>query len=383
MATIASTSARPPADEGDARGMLGRGRRAEVRVEHRRGAVLDHPVGHDLDGVEREAGAGPELGRVPRAARDQLGQLLDAPSPAPPQRAHHVDGEAPLGERPAVHERGIARSEVVADDGVLPAGDAEAEGVALRLEEGRVLVVGRRGGGDRGDEGRGALVQGAARAAVGQPLDAAVGRVGGLGRDAGEREGGGVGPGAVVVAVVEEQGSDRLDLVEQGGRRRAAGEGAHRPAAAGDPGAGGVAAAGRVQGRVALDDPAVVGRGSAGTQVAAEPLEPALDGVDVRVDEAGMQHPAREVVHDRAGAAPVGEVGRDRGDAPVDDRDLERLGPGRRAPGDSTAARPRVDDSAGEEEVCVGHGPRAGGGERARAPGVQTVDYAEVLALTS
>jgi hypothetical protein len=32
-------------------------------------------------------------------------------------------------------------------------------------------------------------------------------------------------------------------------------------------------------------------------QVAAEALEPALDGVDVRVDEPGMKHPARQIDH--------------------------------------------------------------------------------------
>ena len=329
---------------------------------------------------------GPSLGRVPLAARDQLWAAARRPGPV----SHHSapttsTARTPLGERSAVDQRGVARPEVVAHDGVLPAGDAEAQGVALGLEEGGVLVVGRRGRGDGGDEGRRALVQGAARAAVGQALDAAVGRVGGLGRDAGERERGRVGPGAVVVAVVEEDGADRLDVVERGRRRGSAGEGAHRPAAAGDPGAGGVAAARRVEGGVARDDPAVVGGRRARAEVAAEPFESALDGVDVRVDEAGVQHPAREVVHDRAGAAPVGEVGRDRRDAPPDDGDLERPGGGAagRGTGNSTAARPRVDDSAGEEEICVGHGPRVGGWERARAPGVQTVDYAEVLALTS
>ncbi len=95
--------------------------------------------------------------------------------------------------------------------------------------------------------------------------------------------------------------------------------------------------------------------------------------------------PPSRSMNDRAGPAPVGEVGRDRRDAPLDDGDLERRGGGAagRGTGNSTAARPRVDDSTGEEEICVGHGPRVGGWERARAPGVQTVDYAEVLALTS
>ena len=249
-------------------------------------------------------------------------------------------------------------------------------------------------------------MQGAARAAVGQALDAPVDRVGGVCGDAREREGGRVRPGAVVVAVVEEHGPDPLDGVERGGGRRATGERAHRPAAPGDPGAGGVRGVGprQIHGRVTRDDPAVVVGRRPPAEIAAEPFEPALDGVDVRVDEAGVQHPARKIVHDGRRAAPVSEVGADRGDPAVDDGDLECVRTGRRRPGRSvrpdrspradrprssttarnnTAARPRVDDSAGEEEVCVGHGPRAGGGERAQAPGIQMTGQAEVLALTS
>ena len=81
-------------------------------------------------------------------------------------------------------------------------------------------------------------------------------------------------------------------------------------------------------------------------------LQPALDGVDVRVDEPGVQHPAREIDDLGAGPAPGAQVGADRGDAPVDDGDLQGLGSRRTA-----TARASVDDSSEEEQVSVGHGP--------------------------
>ena len=109
----------------------------------------------------------PQVARVRLAPRDELGHLLDTASTVPPQRADDIDREAPLGEGASIHQSGIARAKVVADDRVLPRGDATAVRVALRLKQGGILVVGRRGGGDCGNERSRALVQGSLRASVG------------------------------------------------------------------------------------------------------------------------------------------------------------------------------------------------------------------------
>ena len=104
--------------------------------------------------------------------------------------------------------------------------------------------------------------------------------------------------------------------------------------------------------RVRRDEPRVVVAARSDAEVAAEPLEAALDGVDVRVDEPGMQHPARQIDHLGGRAAPCAQVNIHRRDATVDDGDLQRFGhscsQGIR-PGNTTAARPPVDDSSDEE----------------------------------
>ena len=74
------------------------------------------------------------------------------------------------------------------------------------------------------------------RPPVGVPLHPAVGRVGGVLVEAGEGEGAAVDPGAVVVAVGQEDRPVRDHRVEVGRRGGPARERRHRPAAAEDPG---------------------------------------------------------------------------------------------------------------------------------------------------
>ena len=302
-----------------------------VGLEHRAGVVLQHAVGHDLDRgrVEARRAAGLAQGA-------QLVDLLEAASPVPPQRRDH-----PAGELPAVGQRPVSLHRLRGHPGVLPAGDAERVQVPLRLEDAFLpagpvrcrhqpgLVVVRR-----------ALVQGPGRlTGRGVALDPAVGRVGGVAVDAGDLERLAVDPGAVHVAVHQEDrpvGDDRVEVLLA---RRAAGKVLHRPAAAGDPRLVRVRCGVRGDGgQVALPLDGVV---------EPQPVELAARHrcVHVRVLEAGQHLGAAGLHHPGAGADQrVDLFPADRHHAVAAGRD----GVGRRAvrvPG----PHPRVDD----REVCL------------------------------
>jgi hypothetical protein len=120
------------------------------------------------------------------------------------------------------------------------------------------------------------------------PLEAAVGRLGGVAVQTGEAQRGGADPGAVVVAAGQEHRPVPDHGVEVGGERSGRPERGHRPAAAEHPpgpGARGVAAH-RVE---------VLGRLAELGEVAPVALEPGLHGMHVRVLEARQHQPPVEV----------------------------------------------------------------------------------------
>ena len=83
------------------------------------------------------------------------------------------------------------------------------------------------------------------------------------------------------------------------------------------------------------------------TQVTTEALKPSLDGVDVCVDEPGVQHAARQIDHRSVGPAPGAEVSIHRRNATVDHGNLHRLRLARNA---NAAQLPA--DALGKEDVC-------------------------------
>ena len=192
--------------------------RVAVRLDHRGGLVLGDAVDHDLHGAEREPVLFAECADL-IAARGHGGELFDAAGPIPPLGSDDVRAQAPVGERAAVCAERVPDPAEAADHGVLPAGDAETQQLVLRAKESGVGEVVVDGGPHVVEEVAGALVEGARREAVGLALDAAVGGVGGRRVEAGGTDGGGVDPGAVVIAAEEKHravGHDRVEEVASG-----------------------------------------------------------------------------------------------------------------------------------------------------------------------
>ena len=126
-------------DEGEAAVVGAVPVRVEVGVEHRGRVGLADAVLHDLDA----GGAHPGLGR-PAAALDELGHLLQAALAVPPQGQHHLGGEPAGPVRVEVGVQGVEHPEALADQGVLPADDADGVQVPLRGQQpGHQLVLGR------------------------------------------------------------------------------------------------------------------------------------------------------------------------------------------------------------------------------------------------
>ena len=307
----------------------------QVRGGHRGGERLAHAVEHQLDRGRPELAVAGLL-----APRQQVVDLVETAVAVPPQRADHVAAEQAVVGRHEVGVERVRHAELArrADAGVLEAGDAQRVQVRLaRDEAGHELG---RGGlrHVRRDQAHRPVVQRARRAAGAVPLDPAVRRVGGARVDARDGQRRRVHPGAVVIPVRQEGGPPAGDRVQVIGRRQAAGEGRHGPAAAEHP------AAGR-QGRAVLGHgvQAFV-PGPQADQVAAQALQAAADRVHVRVAEGRQRQPPAQV--DDAGAAagqlPHLVVVADRLDQAVADREgLDE--PGR--------VRGRADLPAGQDKV--------------------------------
>ncbi len=304
--------------------------RQPVRLEHDGGVVLHHAVLHDLDGADVE----PALRVFAAQALDVL-DLFEALAPLPPDRADDVQLEVAR-----VVDAAVGLEVLLVDRGVLDAGDAVAiqhldrvaePRVALRVRRRRLLGV---------DQRVAALLEaadGLVRLRV--AIDAAVGRVGRVVRDARDLDRLAVRPGRMAVAAVDEHRAVRHDGVEELLARECAGaECRHRPAAARDPRVVGV----RLGALLDLRD--VLLGGVQRVEVAGVRLHPARDRVDVHVLHARDDHAAlqRDDLRLRADVVLGAGVRADVDDAPVVDRD--RLGPG-------TRAVLRVDRAARQREV--------------------------------
>ena len=131
--------------------------------------------------ARRRPPAGPLPVADPLARRDEGGDhvvdVRDAEAALEPERTGHLHGQPSAVDRREVRVRRVLDAGVGADDGVLPAGHAEAGQVPLRLHQARDrLLVGR----DReqvGEQLHRALLQGAGGAAVRIAVDVPVGRV--------------------------------------------------------------------------------------------------------------------------------------------------------------------------------------------------------------
>ncbi len=167
--------------------------------------------------------------RWPARSRRSMrpGQLLGPAAALPPQRADHPPGEQSAAVGFQVGVEAVRDDGVVADDGLLPAGDAQRVQVALALDDAGHLVGHLGPGHDPLDQVHGAFLQGAGRAAVGLALDPAVGWVGRAGGDPGQLQGPGVGPGRVVVPVGQEHRPVGHHPVQVVPGRQAAGEHVH------------------------------------------------------------------------------------------------------------------------------------------------------------
>lgn len=188
-------------DEADAAAVRGAAAAGETRVEHGGGVVLGDAVLHDLHR------AGPEP--VPAqllAPRDEFGDLFGTALTVPPQGAGDARGEEPPLQGSPVRGRRVRHVGVRADDGVLPGGDPVGVQHGLGAQHGGQLLLGGGVGHQPAHEVDGALLEHAGRTALGVAFAAAVGGVGGAGVDAGPLQGPGVDPGAVVVAVGQEDG---------------------------------------------------------------------------------------------------------------------------------------------------------------------------------
>ena len=218
--------------------------------------------------------------------------------PRPRPRSHHSApttwqvstpscGRLPVGVE-HVRDAELGRR---ADAGVLEPGDPQRVQVRLGREQpgpqfGR---AGRRN--VLRDQPHGPVVQRAGGPAGRVALDPPVGRVRRARVDPGSLQGGGVDPGAVMVAVRQEGGPPAGDRVQVRRGRQAAGERGHGPAAAEHPGVR--AQPGAVRGHRGQG----VLPGPQPHQVAAQALQPARHRVHVRVAERGHRQPPAQLDH--------------------------------------------------------------------------------------
>ncbi len=284
----------------------------EVRLEHRGGEVLADAVRHDLHARRGE----PAYARA-LATLQQERQLVEAAPAFEPQGADHARGErAALGGRHVGIEAVLDRR-VLADDRVLPRGDAQCVQVTLPDQQPLNLLLERRARDQPADEVHRPFVERPAGGAVGVALDAAVGGVGRAGVHARELERPRVDPGAVVVAVVDEHRAVGDELVQDVLGRGAAGEHVHRPPAPEDP------LGARVRPRVRRDQGSVLLQAVRLGQVDPQPVEPRGRRVHVRILEAREQEPAGQVDDLRRRADELADirVGPHRDDATVADGD--------------------------------------------------------------
>ena len=283
-----------------------------VGLDHGGGEVLGDAVHHDLHGAQAETfGQSQGFGFGSRC--DHRLDLFQAGVALPPLGAADADLQLAVGDQPVVGVRGIRDAGSRPDHGVLPSGDALGNQFVLRPgEPGNKEIEGCR----RRvflDEAHGALVQGARRSAVGQPFDASVGGVGGVGVKARRAECRGVGPHGVVVAAGQRDRAVGDDGVDERGQWRAALVVVHRPAAALDPGDFGV-------GRGVGGDGRHCFLGAFGFgQVALEQLGSAAGRVDVCVLETRQQQCAAQVDYFGVGTdvRPGFVLGHERRDAAV------------------------------------------------------------------
>ena len=204
--------------------------RVDVRFENRRREVLEHAVLHDLH--RGRAKTARVLGGT--AARDHLGDLLCATGALPPERTDDSCREFPALSHLRVKAEGVS-PEVIADDGVLPGGDAQRMKVLLRKAKAGLQFFPRGLGKDLLDKIHRAFVQGSLRRTVRQTFDSAVARVWGLLTDAAEFQSLAVHPCSVPVAVGEEYrpvGNGGVEILR---RWCSTIEELHRPASASDP----------------------------------------------------------------------------------------------------------------------------------------------------
>ncbi len=160
--------------------------------------------------------------------------------PVPPQRAFDPGRELPAPRGRQVDRQRVSRAEVVADDRVLPGGDAPGVQVSLGQQQASQPVLEGNRGNVPAHQCRGALVQAALRCPAGLALDPAVRRIRCAGVDPGQFERAGACPRPVRVPVQQEGGAAAGYLVEQLATGGTAGEPLHPPAGARDPGLAGV-----------------------------------------------------------------------------------------------------------------------------------------------
>ena len=257
-----------------------------IGLQHPGGEVLGDAVLHDLHGVRAEARRDAAL-----AAPEDVGQLLAAAGPVPPQGTLDPGGQLAARRGGQVDRERVRAAEVVPHDGVLPRGDATGVQVLLGEQQpGQALLDGELGQQGADQVGR-AFVQRALRAAVWLTLDPAVGRVRSPGVDARQLEGAGVGPGAVAVAVRQVRRPAAGHGVERLPVRCAAGEPLHPPARARYP------LQVRMLAAVAGDPLQRLGQARRAHQVAANHGDAGEGRMHVRVLEARQQRPAAQV-HD-------------------------------------------------------------------------------------
>ena len=291
----------------------------EVGLQHGGRERLAHAVLHDLHARRGEAPGAASL-----AERDQFVDLLRAAIAIPPQGADDARGE--IAALPRSEVGGVVvHPRPRGHDGVLPGRDPQGVQVPLPLEQSLVDLRGRRDGRQVAHQVGGTFVEGAARLAVRVALDPAVGRIGRGRRDAGHLERAAVHPRAVAVPVRQDHDAVGHDRIEEILRRCPAREHVHRPAAAEDPLAFRVRLRVRPHGfHVAIGRMEVV-------EIALQPIDTAADRVDVRVLEAGHQHPSAKIEHLRGRVDPIAYVvvAADRHDPSVLHRDGARAGPSR------------------------------------------------------
>ena len=258
-------------------------------MEHAGGEVLDHAVLHDLHAGGAVAPAARPLARV-----DQLIDLLQITRAVPPQRAHHARGERTARGQRRIDVAGVGEGGIaVADDRVLPRGDAERVQVLLRQQDAALDVGGHVGRDVSLDERHRSFLQRALRLARCVPLDPPVDGVGRRSVDAREAQRGAVHPRRMAVPVRQEHRPIRHHGVEHGAVGYAAGEDVHGPSAAQDPRLVGM----RVG--VCADQLDVAVRRMDLAEVAPQAVETAATRVDVRVLEPRQQRASGQV--DRLG----------------------------------------------------------------------------------